>query len=635
MPSQFFGLNISYSALLAANASLNTTANNIANEETKGYSKQTVVTQASEALRVFTSYGCAGAGVDTLAVERLRNEFYDARYWTNNANVGEYDVKEEYMGIIESYFKDDEYITGFNTIFGQMFDGLQEVKKHAGDSSYRQAFLTRAAELTDYFNGMYTDLQTVQKDLNSEIKAVADQISSYGEQIAALNHQINTIEVRGITANELRDQRGYLVDKLSELVSVETKEVPVYDLNNPERETGANTFTVKIAGGQTLVSGTDYNTLECVARGDIGRVNQSDIEGLYDLYWSNGNRFGLNNASIGGSLKGLIDLRDGNNNEYFHGTISKVDLVKDAQGVVHEAVTVDVDADYLQNINKSNLAENGKIRLYDQEMYYDSFTFAYDADTGKYSYTFELSDSSLNKDPLTGNKNGKEATVGVANSYQGVPYYMQQMSEWLRDFSKTFNDIVTQEGAVDANGDPGQNLFMAMNKANGEELGFADMPDMTDAAGNPVSYQINSKADTYYKVTAGSVRVSAAIQKDPALFATHTVATAGQDKYDILDQLVDLQTNKSMMTFRGCSASEFLQCIMSDVALNTQSAIVFHDKYDDFGTSIDNLRISVSGVDKDEEGVDLVKYQNAFTLASKMINCFTEVYDRLILQTGV
>ncbi len=635
MPSQFFGLNISYSALLAANASLNTTANNIANEETKGYSKQAVVTQASEALRVFTSYGCAGAGVDTLAVERLRNEFYDARYWNNNANVGEYDVKEEYMGIIQNYFKDDEYVTGFNTIFGQMFDGLQEVKKHAGDSSYRQAFLTRAVELTDYFNALYANLQGVQKDLNAEIKTAADQINSYAAEIASLNNQINIIELRGVAANELRDQRGYLVDKLSELVSVETKEVPVYDLNNPERDTGANTFSVKIAGGQTLVSGTDYNTLECVARGDIGRVNQSDIEGLYDLYWSNGNRFDLNNSGIGGNLKGLIDLRDGNNNEYFHGTISEVGMIKDAEGVVHQTVTVDVDAGYLQNINKSNLAENGKIRLYDQEMYYDNFTFAYNADTGKYSYTFELSDSKLNKAPLIGNKNGKEATVGVANSYQGVPYYMQQMSEWLRDFSKIFNDIVTQEGAVDANGDPGKNLFMAMSKAGNGELDFAEMPDMTDAAGNPVSYQINSKADTYYKITAGTVSISSAIQKNPALFATHTVATAGQDKYDILDQLVDLQTNKSMMTFRGCSSSEFLQCVMADVALNTQSAIVFHDKYDDFGANIDNLRISVSGVDKDEEGVDLVKYQNAFTLASKMINCFTEVYDRLILQTGV
>ena len=57
MPSQFFGLNISYSGLIASNAALNTTANNIANAETEGYSRQQVKTAASEALRAFATYG--------------------------------------------------------------------------------------------------------------------------------------------------------------------------------------------------------------------------------------------------------------------------------------------------------------------------------------------------------------------------------------------------------------------------------------------------------------------------------------------------------------------------------------------------------------------------------------------------
>ncbi|MDE6516660.1 MAG: flagellar hook-associated protein FlgK, partial [Acetatifactor sp.] len=96
MPSQFFGLNIAYTGLLASNAALNTTANNIANVQTNGYSRQQVVQQASRAIRVFQTYGCAGAGVDTLAIERIRDEFYDTKYWNNNANLGEYDIKQYY-----------------------------------------------------------------------------------------------------------------------------------------------------------------------------------------------------------------------------------------------------------------------------------------------------------------------------------------------------------------------------------------------------------------------------------------------------------------------------------------------------------------------------------------------------------
>ena len=67
MPSQFFGLNIAYTGLTASNAALNTTANNISNTETAGYSRQQVHQEAANALRTFTTYGCAGAGVDIIA----------------------------------------------------------------------------------------------------------------------------------------------------------------------------------------------------------------------------------------------------------------------------------------------------------------------------------------------------------------------------------------------------------------------------------------------------------------------------------------------------------------------------------------------------------------------------------------
>ena len=71
------------------------------------------------------------------------------------------------------------------------------------------------------------------------------------------------------------------------------------------------------------------------------------------------------------------------------------------------------------------------------------------------------------------------------------------------------------------------------------------------------------------------------------------------------------------------------------MALNANSANTFYNTYTNVGKSIDNQRIAISGVDQDEEAVSLVKYQNAYTLASKMIQTLTEIYDRLILETGV
>lgn len=641
MPSQFFGLNIAYSALLASNAALNTTANNMANEETPGYSKQVVVTQASDALRTFAKYGCAGAGVDTLSVERLRNEYYDVRYWNNNSNLGEFDVKNDYMRVLEDYFRDDDKAVGFNTIFGSVFDSLEEWSKHGGDATYKQAVLMSATSLTDYFNAMYAGLQKTQKDLNDEIKVTIDQINSYAEEIASLNKQINVIELSGTNANELRDQRTVIVDKLSKLVNVETQEFPVIDPNHPDRQTGATRYIVKIAGGQSLVSDTNYNTLECIGRSNTERRNQSDIDGLYDIMWSNGNRFDLNNASIGGTLKGLIDMRDGNNNEYFHGIISEIGQTEpDADGKRRQTVTIDVSAEYLKDLNKSNLAEYGKIRLFDQEVCYDNFTFIYNETTDTYSYRFEMSDPNT---ALNSSKIGKEASVGVGNRYQGIPYYMQQMSEWLRDYSEAFNKILTGPGSVDGYGDPAANLFVANNWTDDRQYDCSgEAVKVVDTVKNEVRYEISSKDNTYYRITAGSAGIDNRIDRDAALLGSHTSPsaeqgedTAGQDKDDIVVELIDLHTNKKKMSFRGCSAEEFLQCILSDVTLNKSAAQIFYDKYDDLGNNIDNLRLSVSGVDKDEEGVDLVKYQNAYTLASKMINCFTEIYDRLILQTGV
>ena len=86
---------------------------------------------------------------------------------------------------------------------------------------------------------------------------------------------------------------------------------------------------------------------------------------------------------------------------------------------------------------------------------------------------------------------------------------------------------------------------------------------------------------------------------------------------------------------RGSTAGEFLECILNDVALNSNNAQVFTKTYTNLENTIDNQRQSVMGVDTDEETVSLVKYQNAYNLASKMIQTFSEIYDKLINQTGV
>lgn len=682
MSSQFFGLNIAYKGLLASNAALNTTANNIANVQTDGYSRQRVVQQASQAIRVFATYGCAGAGVDTLAVERIRDEFYDTKYWDNNANAGEYDTKQYYMQQIEAYFDDDGKSTGFKTIFDKMMvGGIQEWKKDPSSTNAKKQFIGTVGQLTEYFNGLAGNMQKMQADINQEIKTKVDEINSLAGEIATLNKQINVVELSGPIANELRDRRTLLLDQLSLIVDVEVREIPITDANQPDRETGAHRFIVKIAGSQTLVDGSEYNGLECRARTSYEKVNQTDIDGLYDVYWEDGQQFNLYNTVMGGNLQGLVQMRDGNNGEYFNGTVEELGSIeaKDSpDGKYHDTVTISVTQGYLQDLNFCNLSEQGgKITLGNKEYYYDSWTYERSYDENgevKYSYTFTLSDNQRNPERLTNNCKGKLATVGTELKYQGVPYYMNQMNIWIRTFAQKFNDTLKSGynsydnfGCNLLTGDMpsavGQFNFVddyrydtcqakydaAYQKTYDEEInkvtsaGGTVTPAVEEAAREEArkaaeaaaSIKVSDHDDSYYRLTAMNFNVSVAVEEDPGLLSHRYVKGDGVEQDVLLDDLKDIANNKERMSFRGGTASEFLQCILGDVALNASRAYTFQKNFSDISEIINTQRMSISGVDEDEEAVNLVKYQHAYGLSSKMIQVLTEVYDRLILETGV
>lgn len=628
MPSTFFGLNTAYTGLLANNAALNTTSNNIANVQTEGYSRQHVVQEAANALRVFQTYGCAGAGVETLAIERIRDDFYDQKYWDNNTKTGEYEIKSYYMQQIETYFEDNGIDSGFKTIFDDfMLEAMEELMKDPSSDSTKAQFVGKADALAEYFNSLGGNMEALQKDINAELKLKTDEINSLAAEIATLNKQINVIELSGSKANELRDKRTLLLDDLSKIVDIECLETPIYDANNPDRETGANRFLVKLAGGQVLVDTAEYTGLHCVAREVYEKVHQTDIDGLYEVYWDNGEKLNLYNPLLGGELYALVQLRDGNNGENFKGTIIDVGTTDDGS---QDTVTVSVKNGYLMDLNKSNLSDQGGIiNLGNHLYYYDSWEYNRDAD-GNVTYTFTLSGEDKNgSKKINEDRIYKEATIGKGIAYQGIPYYMNQMNEWIRTFSQHFNDVLTK--GVDVNGDAGNMLFVGDKTTEDDQYDFPD--EFRFDKGGAIT--VSSGDDSYYKLTAMNFNIFTPIYNNASLLATRYDASDGVESVDLLKDLKRLATDKEAMTFRGSSADEFLQCVLSDIALNANRANTFETNYSDIGKMIDNQRISISGVDEDEEAVNLVKYQNGYNLSSKMIQTLTEVYDRLILETGV
>ena len=603
MASTFFGLSIASSGLRAYQASANTVANNISNVNTTGYSKQVTNMKANTALRGYTEYGTLSAGVSAESVTQVRSEYYDNKYWQYSGYQGEYSEKVKYMTQFESYFQDDSTIKGFSSIYAEFFNDIDSLRGNPSSTSVRNQVISSAKKLCSYFNTVSNGLMKIQEDLNEQIKTTVDEVNSIAQKIALLNDQINDVEINGSYANDMRDQRALLVDQLSTMVAVEIDETKVVNSKYPDMYTGATNYTVKI-NGLTLVDGSQYRQLECEAR--KYKDNQNDAEGLYDIKWAdNHSDFSVTSAISTGSLKALMQLRDGNNHANFSGTVTEA---SGRQLVVSNC--------NIKSELSMNLPPQGVVTIGNREYTYSSFSMQ-QTPSGETTFSFTISSEISGMSSMV----GRQASVGESIDFKGICYYQSQMNEFLRAFAKAFNDI--QHKGVDLNKNQMGSFFVA-ESVQGTELGFAD-------AG---SSRILSTSDSYYRLTASNLKIADDC-KDPSVFATAYLDdfNNGQDNQSLVEELQKLQ--KDVVMYRGSGGDQFLATLISDVTVDSEEAELLSNNYSTITSIVDKQRTSISGVDEDEEALDLVKFQNAYNLCSKVVQIMSEMYDRLITSTGV
>ncbi len=297
MRTTFGSLNIANSGLFAGRRALDVTSHNIANANTEGYSRQVLMQKASMPLWGDPK-GIIGTGVDTYNILRIRNEYLDKKFWNQNKAVGEWKIKQENLEAMESIFNEPSD-TGIRQVIDEFFIALDELSKKSGDSTRRVAVAERAKTLTVSINRNGYEIIGAIRDTNSAVKSKVEEINSLAGQIAVLNRQIFNMELGDSQANDLRDQRTALLDKLSRTINIDVSTRK--DSNNNEY------MSIKV-GGITLVDHMDYSELDYV---DI------DVEGITDMgagkmgqvVWK-----GLESQKVsitGGELKGLIDIRDG------------------------------------------------------------------------------------------------------------------------------------------------------------------------------------------------------------------------------------------------------------------------------------------------------------------------------------
>lgn len=610
MPSTFFGLTIAGSALNSFHVATNTVANNIANVNTKGYTRQEAVRIASEALRTHQKYGMAGSGVTTTEIIQKRDFYYDVKYWQNNARIGMYDTKLYGVQQIEDYLNDDDTSKGFKTILNEMFSALDTLKGTPELLDARKQFISKSQNFANFFQSMNVGLRKLQEDFNQEISTQVEKINSIGQKVALLNRQINIIELQGTNANELRDQRALLIDELSELVPVEVTESKVTNSNYPGMYTGGTNYLVKI-NGQVLVDSFEYNTLACRVREK--KVNQSDAEGLYDIYWTHNDvPFNATGKSCEGRLKALFEVRDGNNNEAFQGWVQSV-----TAGNGGDVVTIKNPS--ITSVNAMTMEPEGIITINNKEYAYSSFS--YDSETETYQFQLKRTMSTDERANLM----ERTAIIGTNIDAMGIPYYQAQANNFIREFAKQFNEL--HRSGVDMDSLDGISFFVAENVADGSEWDFSDYK------GND---SMSTSGNNYYLLTAANFKVATPIERDASKMATLSKKDLENDNVASQKLVEDMLRLKSeVKMFRGGGADQFLECLISDNTVDTQKAKLFLENYTNIGENILQKRMSISAVDEDEEGLDMLKFQNAYNLASRMIQTMTEMYNRLILETGV
>ena len=611
MPSTFFGLSIAKSGLYASMGGINTTAHNISHTNTEGYCRQVMGQTASSALKVNATYGMAGSGVDITGVSQMRDIYYDLKFRSNSTMAGEYVSKQHYMSEIESYFNEIN-LEGFTTSFNSMFDTLQELSKNPSDLSCRTQVTNYGQSLAEYFNSMATSLKAIQEEANFEIKNQADRVTALGQQIAVLTKQINTIESNGGTANDLRDERNLRVDELSTICNITVSE------NIVGEDVGVTSYQVKI-DGYTLVDTYEYNKLIAVPQKH--QVNQMDADGMYKLMWSTGQEFNSASAKLGGTLSSLFQVRDGNNGEAFKG---KADV---AEG----DTTITVTMASINDAAKLTIAPQGVITVGHREYEYTGFVVREDED-GNYEYEFTLSEDT----PITKSVDEAGVIIGRDVHYKGIPYYMSQLNEWVRTFAKEFNEVHTS--GEDLKGRKGLDFFNGSDQVTGMDYVFGQSEEDEEegiilrSTAQELEDELSVNYGNYYLLTAANFKVTSEVYADPYKVAAASSITDGVENSDVAKKLIALKLDSDM--FRQGTPGGFFQTFVAEIGIDSAKAQQFAKNQENICASITNQRLSVSGVDTEEEAMNLIRYRMAYNLSAQAVTVMNQIYDKLINYMG-
>lgn len=619
MASIFNTLNIGYSGLNAAQLEINATSQNVANANTPGYSRQTVMTAAAQPLN--TTPGAVGNGVQVQQITRIFDQFTFNSYSAASADKKASDFTQNTLQQLSTFFPADS--TGIKSNLNAYYTAWQSLSDNPNNNAVKVALAQQTQVLAQSIQLTKSQISSLQGQLNDQLKTDMGQVNTIASQIADLNKSISIAEAGGANnANDLRDQRNNLELSLSNLIgsnvmSTSVKSNNAIDSNYAENQ-GSESISIN---GFNLVDGSSFHPLV------LSNNNQS---GMYEISYQrqDGTLVPFTQEISGGTVGALLSLRgsslDSTTGELTNGTLQNVSdqldalasgLIQSTNNIYAQSATTSMQSnpvipDPSQALTISNLGVNtGNFNV-----------LVYDASGNV------VAKRTINIDNFT-------TTTGAAgsDSIQG------QISANVDDNGdNNSNDDVDDFLSVNA-ANNGMSISLKNSDLQSQGYTFAiqDNLDSNNTLGSGTNFAGALGLNRFFDGTdASTIDLASNLKKDPTQIASSAVPALGDNT--IAMDMVQSQfsnvnfTQKNTNITSSDTVLNMFDTIATNVGTQTNAAVTINETLTARYSATQQQYTSVSGVNMDEEMTNLIKYQTAYGASAKIITTIQTMMDTLL-----
>ena len=255
MSGSFGSLEMGKSALNAFRLGMQTVGHNISNMNTEGYTRQRVNFRTVTPENI-ANVGQLGQGMYADDIVRLRDEFLDFQYRDNMADLGYWDKINDLYDSIQNYISEPSS-SGIRSAMDTFFTNMQTLQQSPEDVAARRALVESANSLGMMMSNLIDSFNTYNDAVNLSVQQAVDDANGMLYGIASLNREIAEAEALNQNANDLRDQRDVLIDKLSKMMDI--------SYNEPKEYNGVKGEFFLSVNGRVLVQGEHVRELKAHA----------------------------------------------------------------------------------------------------------------------------------------------------------------------------------------------------------------------------------------------------------------------------------------------------------------------------------------------------------------------------------